>query len=309
MGCSISKPSALGLRFLKGSHPCFPVAPRRPPRPSVNPRPGVRMWSSRRWRVSRRASPFLSLSHPSTCAWVRRLNSRMITYILACNTVSFGLDDVLFTAASDSEDFGPALTDSLPPSGQEVWPSAAYSELVDVLLHATEKLSIDWPDRPSASAPPSCPWPSGQDEESDLRNLRRQGQNVQTFLPASNILSSLRSVTPTPWGLVCKKSSSAPASFSVAVRRRIRLSPPTTRSFSASGPRDRRHSRFSSTAYGPHTGHFLVRCLALHRPEQGRQRLSFMVEDVTSSRHSGHSNTCMPHYNTPLHLLHFFHEW
>ncbi len=131
MGCqnanfvktSISKPSALGLRFLKGSHPCFPVAPRRPPRPSVNPRPGVRMWSSRRWRASRRASPFLSLSHPSTCAWVRRLNSRTITYILACNTVSFGLDDVLFTAASDSEDFGPALTDSLPPSGQEVRPT------------------------------------------------------------------------------------------------------------------------------------------------------------------------------------------
>ncbi len=29
MGCSISKPSALGLRFLKGSHPCFPVAPRK----------------------------------------------------------------------------------------------------------------------------------------------------------------------------------------------------------------------------------------------------------------------------------------
>ncbi len=29
---SISDPSALGLRFLKGSHPFFPVAPRRPPR-------------------------------------------------------------------------------------------------------------------------------------------------------------------------------------------------------------------------------------------------------------------------------------
>ncbi|KAF4117700.1 hypothetical protein G5714_002253 [Onychostoma macrolepis] len=34
----------------------------------------------------------------------------------ACNAVSFGLDDVLFTAASDSEDFGPALADALPPS-------------------------------------------------------------------------------------------------------------------------------------------------------------------------------------------------
>ncbi len=43
----------------------------------------------------------------------------------ARDTGSFGLDDVLFTAASDSEDFGPALSDALPPSGQEARPSAA----------------------------------------------------------------------------------------------------------------------------------------------------------------------------------------
>ncbi len=55
--------------------------------------------------------------------------------------VSFGLDDILHTAASDSEDFGPALADALPPSGQEARPSAAYSELVDVLSRATEKLA------------------------------------------------------------------------------------------------------------------------------------------------------------------------
>ncbi len=47
----------------------FPVALRRPPRllanpwPLVNPRPGVRMFRSRRRRVSRQASPFLSLPH------------------------------------------------------------------------------------------------------------------------------------------------------------------------------------------------------------------------------------------------------
>ncbi len=69
----------------------------------------------------------------------------------ARDTVSFGLDDELFTAASDSEDFGPALTDSLPPSGQKARPSAAYSELVDVLSGATEKLYIDWPDEPHES--------------------------------------------------------------------------------------------------------------------------------------------------------------
>ncbi len=37
--------------------------------------------------------------------------------------VSFGLDDVLHTAASDSEDFGPALADALPPSGQKARPT------------------------------------------------------------------------------------------------------------------------------------------------------------------------------------------
>ncbi len=57
----------------------------------------------------------------------------------ARDTVSFGLDDVLFTAVSDSEDFGPALADALPPSGQEAGPSAAYSELMNVLSRATEK--------------------------------------------------------------------------------------------------------------------------------------------------------------------------
>ncbi len=39
----------------------------------------------------------------------------------------------------------------LPPSGQEARPSAAYSELVDVLSRATEKLALDWPDEPRES--------------------------------------------------------------------------------------------------------------------------------------------------------------
>ncbi len=39
----------------------------------------------------------------------------------------------------------------LPPSGQEALPSPAYTELVDVLVRATEKLSLDWPDEPRES--------------------------------------------------------------------------------------------------------------------------------------------------------------
>ncbi len=68
----------------------------------------------------------------------------------ARDTISFGLDDVLLTAASAS-DFGTALTDTFPPSGHEARPSAANSELVDVLSRATEKLSLDWPDEPRES--------------------------------------------------------------------------------------------------------------------------------------------------------------
>ncbi len=52
----------------------------------------------------------------------------------ARGTVSLGLEDVLYNAASDSEEF--------------VQLSLAYTELVDVLAHTTEKLSLDWPDEP-----------------------------------------------------------------------------------------------------------------------------------------------------------------
>ncbi len=41
--------------------------------------------------------------------------------------------------------------DVLPPSGQEAQPSPAYTELVEVLAHAIEKLSLDWPDEPRES--------------------------------------------------------------------------------------------------------------------------------------------------------------
>ncbi len=65
-------------------------------------------------------------------------------------TVSFRLDYVLFTAASDSEDFGPALAESIPPSGQEARPSAAYSEHMDVLSRATDSSQSIGPMSPTS---------------------------------------------------------------------------------------------------------------------------------------------------------------
>ncbi len=99
----------------------------------VEPRAGVRMSSSRRWRVSRHSSPFLSPSLSERARAnlpVEFLPDFQFPSPKARDFVSFGLDDILHTAASDSEDFGPALADALPPSGQEARPSAAYSELV-----------------------------------------------------------------------------------------------------------------------------------------------------------------------------------
>ncbi len=75
-----------------------------------------------------------------------RFTQRCVSFSRFGNAVSFGLDDVLLTAASDSEDFGPVLADALPPRGQEALPSTAYSEHMDVLSRTTEKLSLDWPD-------------------------------------------------------------------------------------------------------------------------------------------------------------------
>ncbi len=84
------------------------------------------MWSSRQWRTSRRASPFLSLCYLSTCTNfpVEFVHEYLYPSPEARDAVSFRLDDVLFTAASDSEDVGPALANALPPSGQEARPSA-----------------------------------------------------------------------------------------------------------------------------------------------------------------------------------------
>ncbi len=93
----------------------------------------------------------LSLEHVCVNSLVEFMHKYLCPSPEARETISFGLDYVLFTTASDSEGSGPALAYALPLSGQEAQPSATYSELMDMLSRATEKLSIDWPDKPSES--------------------------------------------------------------------------------------------------------------------------------------------------------------
>ncbi len=101
------------------------------------------------------------------------------------------------------------------------------------------------------------------------------------------MLSSLKSVTATLRGLVCR-SSSPSFLLGLAVGGRVRLSPFTAHPFAASGPHVRRHSCFSPAVYGTHACHPSVQHFSLHHREQGRQGLSFTVEGAADSRPSRH---------------------
>ncbi len=109
---------------------------------------------------------------------------------------------------------------------------------------------------------------------------------------------------------MCRKSPPASLFFGLAVGGRIGPSPSTIHPFAASGLRDRRHTQFSPTAYGPRVGHFSVQCFTLHHPKQGRRGLSFVVEDVTSPRPSRHPKSGMS--SSARHSafsIAFLHEW
>ncbi len=77
--------------------------------------------------------------------------TQIICFLARGHVILFRDRCILLTAANDSEDFGPSLADALPLSGQEARPSPAYSELVDVLSRAAEKLSHGLDDEPRDS--------------------------------------------------------------------------------------------------------------------------------------------------------------
>ncbi len=122
----------------------FPGAHRAPPRLLVRSRGAASWGSDVELEEMESEQTGLAFSLPPSPERARAnspvefLHDFLFPSPKARDFVSFGLDDVLHTAASDSEDFGPALADALPPSGQEAQPSAAYSELVDVLSRPTK---------------------------------------------------------------------------------------------------------------------------------------------------------------------------
>ncbi len=125
------------------------------------------------------------------------------------------------------------------------------------------------------------------------------------FCPAPNALSSLKSVTATLRGLVCR-SNSPSFSLGLAVGGRVRLSPFAACPFAAGEPHVRRHSCFSPAVYGTRAGHPSAQHFSLRHPEQGRRGLSFTVKGAAPSRPSRHPISGMSslarHYDSSVTL-------
>ncbi len=117
------------------------------------------------------------------------------------------------------------------------------------------------------------------------------------------MLSSLRSVTPTLWGLVCRKRPSASASFHVAVPLPPVPSPPAARVIG-----DTLGSLLQCT--GPTLATFQSSAslsILLNKDTKGFP--SWWRTSLPPDLLDAPTQVCLPHHNTPLPLSHFFHEW
>ncbi len=114
----------------------------------MKPRPGVRRQNSRPWRMS--SFHFLSLHRLGVTAQILRSSFLAVVLHPARRHGRFLRVGGYFIYRG-LRHFGAASLDVLPPSGQEARPSPAYTELVEVLARATEKLSLDWSDEPCES--------------------------------------------------------------------------------------------------------------------------------------------------------------
>ncbi len=194
---------------------------------------------------------------------------------------------------------GGAQATRLPPT--TVWGARGRSSSRQ---QPRKRVNMKRPNKPAASANPGRSWPPGRNEESRF-TVTGRGQTAKAFLPAPNALSSLKSVTTTLRGLVCR-SNSPSFSLGLAVGGRVHLSPFAARPLAAGEPHVRRHSCFSPAVYGTRAGHPSAQHFSLRHPEQGRRGLSFTVVGAAASRPSRHPISGMSslarHYDSSVTL-------
>ncbi len=112
-----------------------------------------------------------------------------------------------------------------------------------------KRVNLKRPNKPAASANPGRSWPPGRNEERRF-TVTGRGQTAEAFLPAPNAFSSLKSVTATLRGLVCR-SSSPSFLLGLAVGGRVRLSPFAALPFAAGKPHVRRQLFLSCSIRNP----------------------------------------------------------
>ncbi len=94
-----------------------------------------------------------------------------------------------------------------------------------------------------------------------------RGQTAKAFLPASNVLSSLKTVTATPRGLACGTSSSS-FILGLAVGGRVVFPPLQSVLSPPAGPRVWGRSRSPPAAFGTPAGHLSVQHFTLINPDK-----------------------------------------
>ncbi len=169
-----------------------------------------------------------------------------------------------------------------------------------------KRVNLKRPNRPAASANPGRSWPSGRNEESRFIVTGR-GQTAEAFLPAPNALSSLKSVTATLKGLVCRSSSLYSGwqlgDASVFPPLQLVHSPPAGRMLGDTavsllqGTEPVPATRLSSTSLS-----IIVNKDAKGSPSRWRVLLLPGLLDTPSQ-------VGLPLHDTLLPLSHFLHEW
>ncbi len=198
---------------------------------------------------------------------------------------------------------GGAQATRLPPT--TVWGARGRSSSRQ---QPRKRVNMKRPNKPAASANPGRSWPPGRNEESRF-TVTGRGQTAKAFLPAPNALSSLKSVTATLRGLVCRSNS---PSFSLGWQLGDAFVFP---------PMQPVHSPLASRMLGD-TAVSLLQCTepvpATRQPSTSLSAIPSKDAEGSPSRWrvpllpgllETQSQVYLPLHDTLIPLSHFLHEW
>ncbi len=186
------------------------------------------------------------------------------------------------------------------PSPTTVWGARGRSSSHQ---QPSKRVNLKRPNKPAASANPGCSWPPGRNEERRF-TVTGRGQTAEAFLPAPNALSSLKSVTATLRGLVCRSSSpSFLGDAFVFPPLQLVHSPPANRMLGDTAVSLLQCTEPVPATHQPSTSLSIIPSKdAEGSPSRWRVPLLPDLLDTPSQ-------VCLPLHDTLIPLSHFLHEW